>query len=66
MARRQHFEHYDYLTQQLWKANCVSGSAGMTVFAPNGTQYDMIETDTESWLVRRSRTAMGITRTSPM
>ncbi len=41
----------DYVTTQLWKAQCVTG--GINVFAPNGTRYDMTEADTNAWHVTR-------------
>lgn len=40
----------DYVTTQLWKGQCAA--SGMTLFAPNGTRYDMTELDNSYWHVK--------------
>lgn len=42
----------DYLTTSFWKGRC-NGVAGITIFSPEGTQYDMSEVDGPYWHVRR-------------
>lgn len=42
----------EYLTTSLWKGRCNAG-AGITIFAPNGMQYDMSEADGRYWHAKR-------------
>jgi hypothetical protein len=41
----------DYITTELWKGQCTAG--GMTVWAPNGTRYDMTIAEGAYWDVSK-------------
>lgn len=57
------------LTAQRWRADCKSDGAGVIVYAPNGTQYDMsqfvYELDEYSWYAKKSPIETAIRPPSP-
>ena len=43
----------DYLTIGFWKGQCNASGTGVTLFAPDGTKFDMSEVDGAYWHVKR-------------